>query len=434
LISIIQVQAVPSLLRKDSLHDAAVAVEGSFLHWWPKRDGWKYNIPVDEFSEEAFVQQQDEADAELRAQPSDSSDVAFSMPSLPASAIVQDGATLTEYEWPANFCVNVEIEAPDVTDTSESIKAIALLGGKTAAEGGTGKCNYFFICFTSTNGVAMGVQCNGGGSDAPLGTSQNLTSGEKYDLRFCYDEGTTKASIYIDNVLAAARNKDFVFPRTGSVSLLVGSHDSDVELTEGVTMTSLTIAELTTTTTTTTTLTTAFQDLQNDLFALPMMPRTMAAQRTATITKVEWPPDFCLNVVVSTPQDTVGVRVIAMVGGAGHCGNFIIYFGNKNTVGMGVQCDTAGSQPALVSSEEVPDGVHAYNFCYANDEKKASISLDSVQLTAADKTWNFPTHGNVSVMVGSHIGNTEVLSGVTLQSLSMVQHNPYAPVVAPTDA
>merc|ERR1719310_1382282 len=99
----------------------------------------------------------------------------------------------------------------------------------------------------------MGVQCSDAGSDPPLGTNQNLTSFSTHALAFCYNSATLQASIYIDGALAATAVRQYVFPRRGAVSVLVGSHDSDVDLTEGVTLSSLSIIPLPTTTTTTTT-------------------------------------------------------------------------------------------------------------------------------------------------------------------------------------
>lgn len=173
---------------------------------------------------------------------------------------------------------------------------------------------------------------------------------------------------------------------------------------------------------------------QNEPFAMEAMPRTVAALRTATITKTEWPPDFCLNAVISTPVNSTGVRAIAMVGGGGHCGNFVIFFGEGNTIGMGVQCDAAGSSPPLVTTSVVPEGVHALSFCYGRNEKKAQIAVDGNLKTMSDRMWNYPGYGNVSVLVGSHERMDEALEGCTLQSLSMEEHNPLAPPEIPTDA
>lgn len=441
-LSIVAVQSLSSWKASNSdQYIAAVGFSGSLMRSerGTVTDGTAIELESDGRTEAAIaLENSREDEQDLRQSQLLDATPTFTMTGLPSTTMVQEGADITQAQWPAYFCVNVNIEAPDVSETDTPIKAIALMGGAGEAQSGTGKCGYFMICFITGNKLAMGVQCQGGGSDPPLGTDMSLTSFTTHDLSFCYDSTTSQATISIDGVVNATATRKFEFPRQGKVTVLAGSHDSDVELLEGVTLSSLTMSDMavtTTTTTTTTTVTTIIaQNLQNYPFALQSTPRTVPAQRTATITEREWPPDFCANVVITTPATTTGVRAIALLGGIGHCGNFLLFFGDQNTIGMGVQCDAAGSNPSLVSTSSIPSGEHALTFCYAQIEGKASLSLDGNLLTSADKDWNYPRFGNVSVLVGSHLNNTEELDGVTLTSLSMVTHNPLSAVVVPTDA
>jgi len=419
-ISIVQVLAFTG--QKPSLNrHAAIGWEGAFLH---SRGGEAWT--------RAFHHQS-------------LADATFTMSGLPTDTMIQEGADITEAQWPADFCVNVKIEAPDSSDYSDTdpVKAIALIGGAGEAGGGTGKCNYFLLFFLAGNEPGMGVQCDGGGSDLPLVAGQNLTSSTTYDLSFCYSGNTTgvrHATISIDGTEAASEDKNFVYPRQGKVTVLAGSHDSDVAVTEGVTLTSLTIEASTTTTTTTTTTTldyagtvqAAGANKQDHPFVLQNVPRTAAATRTATITSQEWPQDFCIDVVINTPATTTGVRCIALIGGNETCGNFEIYFNDTNRVGMGVSCD-AGSSLETVAG--VTAGIHTYQFCYAKIEGLASISVDGTQVTSDDDLdWDLPTNGSVSVLVGSHDNSTtEVLEGVSLDSLKFVTRNPLAPAPPPTE-
>jgi hypothetical protein len=369
----------------------------------------------------------------------------WNMTGLPTTLLIQDqGSTISEDQWPADFCVDTRVQTPDDSDVSSPVKAIALIGGSSTSpsDDGMGRCGYFYICFISGNAPAMGVQCDGGGSDQPLGSSKNLTSFTEHDLRFCYATAAQQASMYVDGELVAEGTKNFVFPRDGQVTVFSGSHISAFEQTDGVKMTSMSISALPTTTSTTTTATTftntdieeEYNNYQSTPFALQMMPRTVPAQRTATLTDKQWPPDFCVQAVVSTPLYNHGVRAIALLGGNGHCGNFMVFFAENNTIGMGVQCNLAGSDPELISAASVAQGTHALTFCYAKIEKKATISVDGRLITSDSKVWNFQNSGNVSILVGSHLNATEVLEGVTLQSLSIVSRNPEAPLQIPTDA
>lgn len=371
----------------------------------------------------------------------------WTMPGLPTNMLVQDGVnSITKEQWPSDFCVNVKVQAPDASDDSQPIKGLALLGGTADAPDGDGKgrCGYFYLCFLPGNAPAMGVQCDGGGSDTPLGAGKNLTSFTDHDISFCYSTASQEAFISIDKVLVASARKNFVFPREGQVSVLTGSHSGEFEQTDGVKLTSLGVVLLLpppTTTTTTTFLTTTSivtlegtENYQLPSFALQLMPRTVPSMRTATINDQQWPPDFCITTVITTPLLTTGTRCIALIGGAGHCGSFMVFFGEKNTVGMGVQCNGAGSEPPLESAVPVASGTHALQFCYAKIEGTATISVDGQLLTSDKKNWNYPGHGNVSVMVGSHVNNTQALGGVTLESLSITSRNPFAPALPPTDA
>ena len=75
--------------------------------------------------------------------------------------------------------------------------------------------------------MAFGLQMQ---SPLPLETKTPLQRGKQYTLDAVYNATDKTAEIFIDGGLVITAVKDFALPARGSVSLLPGCHDMDVEV------------------------------------------------------------------------------------------------------------------------------------------------------------------------------------------------------------
>jgi len=364
---------------------------------------------------------------------------------LPVSEPQQNIISISENQWPVNFCINATILAPDSAatppDQDQKYMVIALLGGGPSVSNGTDSCGNFMLFVMYGNAVGMGVSASGkdwanrdcgnnGMSDTPIATTQNLTSFTINDLTFCYDSASMMAEIYVNGIREVSASKEFIFPREGSLTFLAGSHEKNQEVLQ-TTLSKFSISAYPTTTTTTTTGTAVTTTVTRNpdapiRFHLPNTPRIAIDQRTAEISDTMWPEDFCVSVNISAPSVQAGSRTIALFGGDARCDSFAIFFADKNIVGMGGSCETQGPAAPLVTSASVGGGSHFISFCYAQQEGKASIIVDGQVVENDDRTWSYQRSGFVTVFGGSHVvGDTyQELQEATLWSMDMVECTP----------
>jgi hypothetical protein len=363
---------------------------------------------------------------------------------LPVSESQQNIASISEAQWPVNFCINATILAPDASATpvpDQKYMVIALLGGGPSVANGTDSCGNFIIFVMYGNAVGMGVSASGKDwagndcttnfmSDAPVATTQNLTSGSVNDLTFCYDSAQMRAEIYINGNLDVSAQKEFIFPREGAVTFLAGSHEKQQEVLETtLSKFSITPYPRPTTTTTTGSVTTTSVTRDPDapiLFTLPNTPRIAIDQRTAEINEAMWPEDFCVSINITTPSVQTDIRTIGLFGGDARCDSFAVFFADANTVGMGSSCETDGPAAPLVTNASIGSGSHFISFCYAQQEGKASIIVDGQVMENDDRTWSYQRSGFVTVFGGSHtVGDKyRELQEATLWSMEMVECTP----------
>jgi hypothetical protein len=143
----------------------------------------------------------------------------FVLQNMPVVHLHHQVANIMPGQWPAEFCVDMKLTAPE-GNTPERERCIALLGGNKT-------CGSFFIFINDINEVGMGVRCETGGSngDSPLlNDDGGLDSNTEHYLQFCYNTHTGNASIWRENQLRVSSKKKWNFERTGFVSVFVGSH------------------------------------------------------------------------------------------------------------------------------------------------------------------------------------------------------------------
>jgi hypothetical protein len=121
---------------------------------------------------------------------------------------------------PEQLRITVTVELDAIAPVNQSTETLVLLGGDSC-EGSLA------LSITDDGRVAFGVQMQ---APLPLETQTPLQRGRRYTLDAVYNATEKTAEIFIDGGLVITAVKDFALPARGSVSLLSGCHDMDVEV------------------------------------------------------------------------------------------------------------------------------------------------------------------------------------------------------------
>lgn len=142
---------------------------------------------------------------------------------------------------------------------------------------------------------------------------------------------------------------------------------------------------------------------------------TAAKHKVGTVGTQNWPAGFCMETNIIIPAATThSYRAIAMIGGIGTCGNFMMFLHKGNHFGFGVQCNAN----ILTTAKNFPAGKYSLTFCKNRGRVLIEVDgkLEAISETLGDK-WYFKRSGDVSVLVGSHTESKESLSGASLKSI-----------------
>jgi len=160
----------------------------------------------------------------------------FVLPNTPIDAITLAAATINKEQWPADFCINLDVTGPATVSGSPDF---GLIGGRHDV------CEGIYLYLRSPSKIGFGVQCNAGGSDSGIDVSDSLyTDGTRHVIMFCYDVSTKQARIAVDGKQAAAGQKDFKFDRSGEISIFSGLHNREQETMPGATLHALSISHM----------------------------------------------------------------------------------------------------------------------------------------------------------------------------------------------
>jgi len=159
----------------------------------------------------------------------------FGLQSTPITSISREAGEITEAEWPANFCINIDVTTPASVSGSPDF---GLIGGRS------GQCEGIYLYLRAPHTVGFGVQCNAGGSDSGLSAQDAYTDdGGRHIFKFCYNTASKEASVYADGTQLAQGTRNFNFDRFGKISVFAGLHHTDSETMSGATLHSLTITD-----------------------------------------------------------------------------------------------------------------------------------------------------------------------------------------------
>jgi hypothetical protein len=113
-------------------------------------------------------------------------------------------------------------------DVSLTVETPPILDGAPIIIGGFGDCGFLTVLIKQSM-LGFGVQCNSGGSDAPLWAYADLKPNSQYHIEVSYDEALKEARIYVDGSLKAKGIKVFNFAAEGAVSVNRGAHEGEAE-------------------------------------------------------------------------------------------------------------------------------------------------------------------------------------------------------------